>query len=163
MTTVTSRARPASVRCAARRRSGSGQVRVPSGTTRQTRLPSRSAPASDSSTKPVTWSGASRSPTPPTRAALRGSAPPACTCSGRSVVVVMEDTVLPGAERACRRSNVPVRKGSALDLFLRGEQGQLVRPGKGLPVTGDADRERSGDGGRGQPVADIPAEQARGE
>src|SRR3954469_1654917 len=53
--------------------------------------------------------------------------------------------------------------GSALDLLLRGEQRQLVRPRERLPVTGDADRERAGDGGRGQSVADTSAKEAGGE
>src|SRR3954452_11228719 len=194
MTTVTSRARPASARWAAPRSSGSGQVRVPSGTTRQTRLPSRSAPASDSSTNPVTWSGASRSPAPPMRAAPEALSPSASTCPGRWVVVVMSDAVLPRAaaadgrpphgpvevpttgrrtrargvaddrHRAQRRVRaMTAGAGSALDVLLRGQQPQLVRPRQPLPVTGDGDRERAGDGGRGQPVTDTPAEEAGGE
>src|SRR5215207_8157583 len=47
--------------------------------------------------------------------------------------------------------------GSPLDVFLRREQGQFVGPRERLPVTGHGDRERTGDGGGGQPVPDPAA------
>src|SRR3954454_22878157 len=55
------------------------------------------------------------------------------------------------------------RPGSALDVLLRGEQREFVRPRERLPVTGDGDREGAGDRGGGQSVAGISAKEAGGE
>src|SRR3954447_23066814 len=65
--------------------------------------------------------------------------------------------------RLLRRGTGGRRQGSALDVLLRGEQREFVRPRERLPVTGDGDREGAGDRGGGQSVAGIPAKEARGE
>src|SRR3954453_17738724 len=55
------------------------------------------------------------------------------------------------------------RPGSALDVLLRGEQREFVRPRERLPVTGDGDREGAGDRGGGQSLAGIPAREGSGK
>src|SRR3954452_17901212 len=94
---------------------------------------------------------------PPRRRTAAGGAPRRCATRRRCRIR------LERGRRLLKRGTGGRRPGSALDVLLRGEQREFVRPRERLPVTGDGDREGAGDRGGGQSVAGIPAKEAGGE
>ena len=111
--TVVRVARPCSAPCTASSSSGSGQLRVASGTSTHTLRPSRSTPASCSWTKAVTCSRVGVAPAPPSRATAAGDGRK--VCATRSALTRRSGTTRRqprpdyGGERCRSRAAAPSR------------------------------------------------------